>query len=79
MADPDLELAHRIADTADSITTTRFRADDLTVTTKPDLTPVTDADLAVERAVRAVLAAERPRDAVLGEEYGGSPRWGVAG
>jgi histidinol-phosphatase len=67
----DLELALRIADEADSITMARFGALDLKVDDKPDLTPVSDADLAVERAVRVVLAAERPDDAVLGEEFGG--------
>ncbi|MFD4184140.1 inositol monophosphatase family protein, partial [Rhodococcus sp. NPDC058514] len=67
----DLELALRIADEADTITRARFGALDLKVDDKPDLTPVSDADLAVERAVRAVLAAERPDDAVLGEEFGG--------
>jgi histidinol-phosphatase len=68
----DLALAHVLADTADSISMARFRALDLHVTAKPDLTPVTDADMAVEKAVRATLARTRPRDAVLGEEYGAS-------
>ncbi|RVW05322.1 histidinol-phosphatase [Rhodococcus xishaensis] len=67
----DLELALRLADEADSITRARFGALDLKVDSKPDLTPVSDADLAVERALRAVLTAERPADAVLGEEFGG--------
>jgi histidinol-phosphatase len=66
----DLSLAHVLADTADSISTARFRALDLHVEAKPDLTPVSDADTAVEKAVRATLARTRPRDAVLGEEYG---------
>ncbi|HEY0697429.1 MAG TPA: histidinol-phosphatase [Micromonospora sp.] len=66
----DLALAHLLADTADAISTARFRALDLHVETKPDLTPVSDADTAVERAVRDVLARTRPRDAVLGEEFG---------
>jgi histidinol-phosphatase len=66
----DLSLAHVLADTADSISTARFRALDLHVESKPDLTPVSDADTAVERALRATLARTRPRDAVLGEEYG---------
>ena len=66
----DLELALRLADAADTITLDRFGAIDLEVTSKPDLTPVTDADTAVERAIRDVLAVERPDDAVLGEEYG---------
>lgn len=67
----DLQLALRIADVADAITTARFRAVDLVVTDKPDLTPVSDADLAVEHAARDLLALERPADAVLGEELGG--------
>src|SRR3954452_3993178 len=66
----DLALAHVLADTADSISMARFRALDLHVTAKPDLTPVTDADTAVEKALRATLARTRPRDSVLGEEYG---------
>ncbi len=66
----DLQLAHMLADTADSISMSRFRALDLRVTAKPDLTPVSDADEAVEKALRATLARTRPRDGVLGEEYG---------
>jgi histidinol-phosphatase len=66
----DLLLAHRLADAADAVTLDRFRALDLQVAAKPDLTPVSDADLEVERQVRALLAAERPGDAVLGEEHG---------
>lgn len=68
----DLELALALAARADAITVERFGALDLRVDTKPDLTPVTDADVDVETALRAVLAAERPADAVLGEEHGGS-------
>jgi histidinol-phosphatase len=68
----DLALAHLLADTADSISTARFRAIDLHVESKPDLTPVSDADTAVEKAIRATLARARPRDGVLGEEYGQS-------
>ena len=68
---PDLALAQRIADDADAITIRRFGAIDLHIDDKPDLTPVSDADLAVERAARAILAAQRPDDAVLGEEFGG--------
>ena len=66
----DLALAHELADTADAHTLARFRAQDLQVAAKPDLTPVSDADLAVEAAVRRTLAARRPGDAVLGEEEG---------
>lgn len=71
----DLDLALRLADAADTITRDRFGALDLHIDAKPDLTPVSDADLAVERAVRSILAAERPDDAVLGEEFGGETRF----
>lgn len=64
----DLRLAHVLADNADSITLSRFKAQDLQVTAKPDLTPVTDADTAVEDAIRRTLKSARPRDAVHGEE-----------
>jgi histidinol-phosphatase len=69
---PDLDLALRLADTADGITLDRFRATDLLVSRKPDRTPVTDADTAVEVALRRLIAEERPDDAVLGEEQGGA-------
>lgn len=69
----DLELALILADAADAITVARFGALDLRVDQKPDLTPVTDADQAVESTVRDLLAAERPGDAVFGEEEGGTP------
>ncbi|MGH3871785.1 MAG: histidinol-phosphatase [Pseudonocardiaceae bacterium] len=69
--DADLVLAQNLADLADTITLDRVGAADLRVDRKPDRTPVTDADLAVEDAVRSVLAAQRPQDAVLGEEGGG--------
>jgi histidinol-phosphatase len=68
----DVDLALRLADAADAITTTRFRAADLRVERKPDRTPVTDADLAVEDAIRANLAECKPNDTVVGEERGGS-------
>src|ERR1700722_10193190 len=68
--DDDLRFAHVLADAADDISTRRFRALDLQVDTKPDLTPVTDADRAVEEHIRGVLRRSRPRDAVLGEEFG---------
>jgi histidinol-phosphatase len=76
----DLDLALRLADAADAIAMARYRARDLVVETKPDQTPVTDADHAVEQAVREILAAERPGDAILGEEFGtgeGARRWVV--
>lgn len=66
----DLALAHMLADTADAISMRRYRALNLTVAAKPDLTPVSDADTDVEKALRATLARTRPRDGVFGEEYG---------
>lgn len=66
----DLAFALALADTADAITMSRFGALDLTVQSKPDLTPVTDADQSVERAIRARVATARPADAMLGEEMG---------
>jgi histidinol-phosphatase len=66
----DLRLAHVLADDADSITTTRYKSLDLHVMSKPDLSPVTDADEAVEESIRRTLSRVRSRDAVLGEEHG---------
>jgi histidinol-phosphatase len=79
-ADPDdLALALELADIADSITLQHYRAADLEVATKPDLTPVTEADTAVEHALRDRLATVRPDDSVVGEEFGdsgsGARRW----
>ena len=75
----DMRLAHVLADQADSISLDRFKAQDLTVDTKPDLTPVTDADRAVEEMLRITLSRARTRDAVMGEEFGttghGPRRW----
>jgi histidinol-phosphatase len=75
----DLALAHALADAADAVTLARFRALDLQVESKPDLTPVSDADRAVEQQLRTLLSSARPGDAVLGEEYGadgdGPRRW----
>ncbi len=69
----DLDLALTLADRADAITTDRFGALDLRIDHKPDLTPVTDADEAVEADLREVLARQRPGDAIFGEEHGGQP------
>jgi histidinol-phosphatase len=66
----DLALALRLADAADAQTLARFDAVDLDVRRKADRTHVTEADLAAERAIRELLAAERPRDGIFGEEYG---------
>ncbi|MDO8144180.1 MULTISPECIES: histidinol-phosphatase [Isoptericola] len=76
----DLRLAHVIADQVDSMTMSRFRAVDLHVETKPDQTPVSDADRGAEEFIRAQLARARTRDAIVGEEFGeeagsGSRRW----
>ncbi|MFD4420919.1 inositol monophosphatase family protein [Agromyces sp. NPDC058484] len=66
----DLALALELADLADAASLARFRAVDLDVQTKPDRTPVTEADLAVERTIRDRLAEARPGDGILGEEFG---------
>jgi histidinol-phosphatase len=75
----DLALALKLADLADAITLERFRAADLAIETKPDLTPVTEADRAVEQALRKRIAEERPGHGVVGEEFGaddrGQARW----
>ena len=69
----DLKLAHELADIADKISTARFLATDLKIETKPDLTPVTDADQEIERELRKILEKQRPADGVTGEEFGKSP------
>ncbi len=66
----DLALALELADLADTVSLARFRAVDLDVQTKPDRSPVTEADLAVERTIRDRLAEARPADGVFGEEFG---------
>jgi histidinol-phosphatase len=75
---PDLELALQLADAADAISIMRFRSG-LAFETKPDLTPVTEADREVERRLRETLAEARPDDAFHGEEHGvtgeGARRW----
>jgi histidinol-phosphatase len=79
--DDDLRLAHVVADQVDGVTTDRFKALDLQVETKPDLTPVSDADRGAEELIRSQLRRTRPRDAVLGEEFGlvghGARQWVV--
>jgi len=66
----DLELALQLAGIADGISLERFYSQDLVVETKPDATPVTDADRSVEAALKEVLKAQRPEDSLIGEEYG---------
>ena len=75
----DLKFALELADLADSVALPRFRAADLTIETKPDRTFVTDADQAVEAAIRRRIEEQRPEDSFFGEESGraerGSRRW----
>ena len=66
----DLALALRLADAADSVTLSRYQSIDLVVSTKPDNTPVTDADKASEEAIRALIKNHRPEDGIVGEEFG---------
>jgi histidinol-phosphatase len=66
----DLALAHALADLADAISLDRYQSQDLVVTTKPDNTPVTDADRAVETAIREALGTHRSNDGLVGEEFG---------
>ena len=66
----DLALALQIADAADLITSSRYQSLDLVITTKPDNTPVTDADKATEEAIREILKVQRPEDGLVGEEFG---------
>ncbi len=67
----ELELAWLLADQADELSMDRFLADDLLVESKPDLTPVTEADRAVEQTIRATIKQRFPNDLVAGEEFGG--------
>lgn len=75
----DLDLAVAAADAADSLTLPAFRRPGLTVEAKPDQSPVTEVDRAVEAAIRRLVGEQRPDDAVLGEELGtsglGPRRW----
>ena len=75
----DLSLALALSANADLISLDRFTSVDLEVTTKPDRTPVTDADKAVEQSIRSGIEAARPHDSILGEEFGtqgsGSRQW----
>ncbi|MDO4254177.1 MAG: histidinol-phosphatase [Kocuria sp.] len=75
----DLRLAHVLADTVDALTMRRFKAQDLLVETKPDLTPVTDADREAEQIIRTQLSRARHRDSIVGEEFGttgsGARQW----
>ena len=65
----DLRLAFDLADIADQISLDRFKANDLVITQKPDLTPVSDADQKIEQLIRAHLLLVSPQDGVIGEEF----------
>src|SRR4051812_49797563 len=75
----DLRLAHVLADNADNLSMDRFLANDLQISTKPDMTYVTESDQAVEAAIRRTLKSARGRDVVLGEEQGEDEGSGGAG
>ncbi len=66
----DLDIALEMADAADAITSSFFKDQNLMIETKPDMTPVSEADRSVERALRGLLFARRPADSITGEEYG---------
>jgi len=72
----DIELMKRLADESDAISLDRYSAQDLKIETKPDLTPVTDADRAVEVKIREILKSERSTDLVVGEEFGSGDKSG---
>lgn len=65
-----LLVAHRAADAAEAITRPRYRAQDFSVVTKADATPVTEADHDAEIAIKDVLRAAFPTHAFYGEEQG---------
>jgi histidinol-phosphatase len=74
----DLAFAQSLADVADAITLDRFRARNLVVETKPDLSPVSEADRAAEVAIRERIGSSGRGEGVLGEEFGddgGDVRW----
>ena len=84
MVATDLDLAHVLADAADRVSTEHFRNEEMLTIRKGDGTPVSQVDMDVERAMQAVVAAERPGDAFVGEEVGPNPgtsgrRWIVDG
>ena len=68
----ELEFALTLADIADEISLARYRALDLVITTKPDKSPVTDADKSVEAAISSAIHGKYPNDGIVGEEFGTS-------
>jgi histidinol-phosphatase len=65
----ELSFAHEVADRAAEIALPIFRGGP-DVRLKPDSTPVTEADVRVEKMVRQAVSERFPSDAVLGEEEG---------
>jgi histidinol-phosphatase len=65
----EVSFAHEVADRASEIAMSYFLGE-FEVRTKPDLSPVTEADVRVEAAVREMVAERFPNDGVTGEEYG---------
>jgi histidinol-phosphatase len=70
MSAEDLEFTHKLADAADKISMARFGAIDLKIETKPDLTPVSDADKSVEQELRTLIGKYASSDSIIGEEFG---------
>lgn len=70
-----IATAHALADAARVQTLVHFRRRGLSIDNKHDsgFDPVTEGDRAAEQAMRAVLAERRPRDGILGEEFGAKP------
>lgn len=66
----ELKFALELADEADKLALARYRAQDLKIENKPDNTPVTEADHAIENMLREKISKEYPNDAILGEEFG---------
>jgi inositol-phosphate phosphatase / L-galactose 1-phosphate phosphatase / histidinol-phosphatase len=69
MTRDDLVLAARLAGAAGAAIRPFYRSA-FTHEAKSDASPVTEADRAAEAAIRAILDAERPNDAIIGEEFG---------
>jgi inositol-phosphate phosphatase/L-galactose 1-phosphate phosphatase/histidinol-phosphatase len=72
MRPEDISLSNRLADAAGAAIRPFFRSD-FSHEAKGDASPVTEADRAAEAAIRSILDAECPHDAIIGEEYGEKP------
>lgn len=75
MTNTDLDFAITLANAADAITLSRFESADLQIDSKPDMTPVSDADLACETELRRLITAQYPADSIVGEEFGGTTKF----